>query len=80
MPTDQPKTFASLKDKIIGFFQHEPEYYWIHYKLEFASLTIFLLLLYVFIDGKNLNATLAISWCTHAVKMLKKEFEHIGCA
>ena len=79
-PQGQPKTFGSVKDKILGFFQHDPEYYWIHYKLEFAALTIFLVLLYIFIDGKNLNATLAISWCTHAVKMLKKEFEHIGCA
>ena len=73
------KTFASLKEKIIGFFKHEPEYYWIHYKLEFAMLTFALIVFYFFIDGKNANAQLAISWCNHAVKSIKSEFEHIGC-
>ena len=61
------KTFATLKDKIIGFFKHEPEYYWIHYKLEFAALTFFLIVFYYFFDGKNTNANLAITWCNHTV-------------
>lgn len=73
------KTFASLQHKVLGFFKHEPEYYWIHYKLEFAMLTFALIVFYFFIDGKNSNAKLAISWCNHAVKSIKNEFEHIGC-
>ena len=79
MEMPAPRTFDTLKEKIIGFFKHEPEYYWIHYKLEFAALTFFLIVVYFFIDGKNANATLAITWCNYAVKMLHKEFEHIGC-
>lgn len=75
----EEKTFASLKDKILGFFQHEPEYYWIHYKLEFGALTVFLIVFYFFVDGKNKNATLAITWCNNTVKMIRNEFEHIGC-
>lgn len=73
------RTFDTLKEKIIGFFKHEPEYYWIHYKLEFAMLTFGLIVFYFFIDGKNSNAQLAISWCNYAVKSIKNEFEHIGC-
>lgn len=54
------RTFASLQEKIIGFFKHEPEYYWIHYKLEFAMLTFGLIVCYSFIDGKNTNSQLAV--------------------
>lgn len=73
------RTFGTLKEKIIGFFKHEPEYYWIHYKLEFAALTFFLIVFYYYFDGKNYNATLAITWCNHLVRMLRNEFEHLGC-
>ena len=75
----ESRTFVTLKDKILGFFKHEPEYYWIHYKLEFAALTVFLIVFYYFFDGKNVNANLAITWCNHLVQVIINEFEHVGC-
>ena len=75
----EEKTMTTLKEKIIGFFKHEPEYYWIHYKLEFAALAFFLVCIYYFIDGKNTNANLAITWCNQVVKLIHQEFEHLGC-
>jgi hypothetical protein len=45
IPSDG-KNEKTFQEKFIGFFKHEPIYYWIHYKIEIGFLlAIFLMIL-----------------------------------
>jgi len=42
-----------VKEKIIGFFKHEPQWYWEHYAFELCYILFFVLVFFRFQAGKG---------------------------
>lgn len=74
-----PENDKTFKEKFIGFFKHEPDYYIKWYKLEIGCLMAFAHVFFFFYRGKNTNAALAVKWCQTSVKMFGGQFQHLGC-
>ena len=64
----------SPKEKILAFFQHEPEWYVKHCQIEMAWLVIFLVSFYKYYSGKSTNKAIAENFAVIVVPSLFDEF------
>jgi hypothetical protein len=74
---DPPK--PGIKDKIIAFLSHEPQWYWKYYKFELFMIVFFLIAIAKLCHGKGVNNTVAMIWRKTAIPVFFNEFERLGC-
>jgi len=68
-----------LKEKFIDFFSHEPQWYWIYYKLELACILVLLTHFAILQKGKTENNKIAANFGKITIPTLFNEFPQLGC-
>jgi len=74
-PTKPP----GLQERFIGFFKHEPIWYYKYYRYEMLYLLILAIAIIKFQTGKSQNDNIATAWRKNIVPILFNEFAHMGC-
>ena len=68
----------TLKQKVIGFFQHEPVWYWRHYRNEMGCIILFMIAFVNFWIGSEQNNKIANNFRI-IIPTLFNEFQVLGC-
>ena len=81
MEMELPETRGkTVKDKLIQFLSHEPQWYWKYYSMELMFLAAILSGFINFFKGKNMNSKIAWDWRKSTVPSLFHSYTHLGCA
>ena len=68
-----------MTERFTGFFKHEPQWYWKHYRNEIGYICIFICFFIRFSFGKAQNDRIATVWRKNLVPIIYNEFPHMGC-
>jgi hypothetical protein len=76
IPEDAKMNF---KEKVLGFFKHEPAWYIEHCKIEMFWIAILLASFIKYSMGRSANKSIAENFAMIVVPTLFNEFPHLGC-